>query len=109
MTNDRQVLYTVLYMASTRTQIYLTAEQRAAIDAKIKREGKSLAWIVREALDQYLAPRPDDFEAILDRTFGTIPDLEVPPRTEWDRYAPGFLDRPPEGRELETRPKAKRS
>ncbi len=102
-------LYTVLYMASTRTQIYLTAEQRAAIDEKVKREGKSLAWVVREALDQYLAPKPVEFQAILDRTFGTIPDLEVPPRSEWDRYAPGFLDRPPEGRELETRSRRKRS
>jgi hypothetical protein len=96
-------------MASTRTQIYLTAEQRAAIDAKIKREGKSLAWIVREALDQYLAPKPADLDAILDRTFGTTPDLQVPPRSEWNRYAPGFLDRAPEGRELENRPKVKRS
>src|SRR5258708_622308 len=102
------MLYTVLYMASTRTQVYLTAEQRAAIDAKIKREGKSLAWIVREALDQYLAPKPGDIDAILDRTFGTIPDLEAPPRSEWNRYAPGFLDRPPEGRELESRPKVQR-
>jgi hypothetical protein len=96
-------------MASTRTQIYLTPEQRAAIDAKIKREGKSLAGIVREALDQYLAPKPADLDAILDRTFGTIPDLEVPPRSEWNRYEPGFLDRPPEGRELETRQRRKRS
>jgi hypothetical protein len=96
-------------MASTRTQIYLTAEQRAAIDAKIKREGKSLASIVREALDEYLAPKSADLDAILNRTFGTIPDLEVPPRSEWNRYAPGFLDRAPEGRESENRPKAKRS
>jgi hypothetical protein len=95
-------------MASTRTQIYLTVEQRAAIDALTEREGKSLARIVREALDQYLAPKPADLDAILDRTFGTIPDLQVPPRSEWNRYAPGFLDRPPEGRELETRPKVKR-
>jgi hypothetical protein len=96
-------------MASTRTQIYLTVEQRAAIDAKIKREGKSLAWIVREALDQYLAPKPPDLDAILDRTFGTIPDLEVPPRSEWNRYPPGFLDRPEEPRDPDPPAKAKRS
>ncbi|HXA43286.1 MAG TPA: CopG family transcriptional regulator [Candidatus Solibacter sp.] len=85
-------------MASTRTQIYLTAEQRAAIDARIKRDGKSLAWIVREALDQYLAPKSEDFEAVLDRTFGSIPDMEVPPRSEWDRYPAGvdFLRDPRE-------------
>jgi len=82
-------------MASTRTQIYLTAEQRAAIDARIKCDGKSLAWIVREALDQYLAPKRDPFQEVLDRTFGSIPDLQVPPRSEWNRYPPGFLDRPP--------------
>src|SRR5258708_30439226 len=101
------MLYTVLYMASTRTQIYLTAEQRAAIDSKMEREGKSLAWIVREALDQYLAPKPGDIDAILNRTFGTIPDLKVPPRSECDRYTPGFLERPPDGRNLEIRPKHK--
>lgn len=84
------MLYTVLYMASTRTQIYLTADQREAIDAITEREGKSLAWIVREALDQYLAPKPEDFEALLERTFGSVPDLEdPPPREEWDRYPAG--------------------
>ena len=71
---------------STRTQIYLTADQRAAIDALMEREGKSLALIVREALDQYLAPPKSDLGAALDAAFGALPDLEVPPRSEWNRF-----------------------
>jgi hypothetical protein len=73
-------------MASIRTQIYLTAEQRAAIDGRTKRNGESLAWIVREALDQYLDLGPQDLKSALDRSFGTVPDLEVPSRKEWNRF-----------------------
>lgn len=81
------VLYAVLYMVkATRTQVYLTSDQRERIDELIKREGKSLAWVVREALDQYLAGPTSDRGRVLDATFGTIPDLEVPPRSEWDRF-----------------------
>ena len=80
------MLYTVLYMPALRTQVYLTREQRRKLDARGKREGKSLAALVREALDAYLAERkPEDVQAILDRTFGSMPNLLVPSRDEWDR------------------------
>ena len=80
------MLYTALYMPSIRTQIYLTKEQRRELDARGKRESRSLAALVREALDAYLAERtPEDVQAILDRTFGSMPDLVVPSRDEWDR------------------------
>jgi len=80
-------LYTPLYMASTRTQIYLTKEQRAKLDALAKREEKTLAELIREAVDRYLETEPSaaDRDRILAETFGAIPDLEVPPRSEWDR------------------------
>lgn len=79
-------MYTVLYMAATRTQIYLTEEQRARIDALRGREGKSLAQIMREALDSYLDGQPGvDRQQSLKATFGSMPDLEVPSRDEWDR------------------------
>jgi hypothetical protein len=81
-------------MASRRTQVYLTVAQREAVDARMKRDGKSLALIVREALDEYLAPPQAEVEAALTETFGAIPDLAVPARAEWDRYPPGFLDKP---------------
>jgi hypothetical protein len=75
-----------MYMGATRTQVYLSAEQRRKIDARRKREGKTLASIVRDALDSYLdRPSPRDIQAILDRTFGSMPELTVPSRDEWDR------------------------
>lgn len=79
------MLYPALYMPSTRTQIYLTSEQRRKLDARRKRERKTLAAIVRDAIDAYLEPSPADFEKILDDTFGSLPDLEVPSRDQWDR------------------------
>lgn len=70
---------------SQRTQIYLTEDQRARIDRRVRREGVSLATIVREALDRYLVDEPVDVQTALDATFGAAPELEVPGREEWDR------------------------
>jgi len=74
-------------MGATRTQIYLTKEQRAKLDAVAKREKRSLAGLIREAVDRYLETEPSaaDRDRILAETFGALPDLEVPPRSEWDR------------------------
>lgn len=73
-------------MSATRTQVYLTAEQREKIDALRRRDGRTLAEVVRAALDEYLEREaPADLQAALDATFGTMPDLEVPSRDEWDR------------------------
>ena len=41
-------------MAATRTQVYLTTEQRERIEALRARDGRSLAEVVRDALDAYL-------------------------------------------------------
>jgi hypothetical protein len=78
-------MYTVLYMSSTRTQVYLTSEQRERIEALRAREGKTLAEVVREALDAYLSDKPGDPREVLETTFGSLPGLEVPSRDEWDR------------------------
>ena len=78
------MLYTALDMSSTRTQIYLTAEQRRRLDERGRREGRAMASMVREAIDSYLLTAPAA-ESILDATFGTLPHLEVPSRDEWDR------------------------
>ncbi len=72
-------------MSATRTQVYFTKQQRQALDDLAEREGKTLAELVREAVDGYLARTPGDPEAILDQTFGSIPDLRVPARSESDR------------------------
>ena len=80
------MLYNALYMASARrTQIYLTSEQRKRLDERRRREHRSLAELVREAVDAYLADRSDDPAATLNSTFGILPKLEVPSRDEWDR------------------------
>lgn len=74
-------------MASTRTQIYLTDDQRRRLDARGKRSGQPLARMIREAVDAYLADDRPDVEALLDETFGTLPEMETPGRDEWERDA----------------------
>lgn len=79
------MLYAVLYMAATRTQIYLTAEQRRRLDAVRARNGQSLAGAVREAVDRYLADTDDgeDPAAAMAETFGAAPEFSAPSRDEW--------------------------
>lgn len=79
------MLYTALYMLSTRTQVYLTDAQRRRLDARSRRTGASMARLIREAVDAYLPDDRPDPQAVLDETFGTLPDLELPTRAEWDR------------------------
>ncbi len=79
------MLYTALYMASRRTQIYLTHEQRKGLDTLRGRDGKSLAEVVREAVDAYLENQGATPTDALAATRGALPDIEAPPRTEWER------------------------
>jgi len=72
-------------MSATRTQVYFTEEQRRELDNRAQREGKTLAQVVREAVDAYIAQEPPKLDVILDETFGSMPELDVPPRDEWDR------------------------
>jgi len=73
-------------MAATRTQIYLTPEQRERLDAIRGRDGRSLAAVVREAVDQYVGrSHAESVQEALDATYGTMSDVEVPSRDEWDR------------------------
>jgi predicted transcriptional regulator len=69
---------------STRTQIYLTDEQRRRIDELADAEGVTMAVIIRRALDGYLDDQANP-ESALAATFGAAPDLSVPTRDEWDR------------------------
>lgn len=71
-------------MSATRTQIYLTEEQRRRIDQVAKASGVTMAEIVRRALDAYLADEVDP-STVLTATFGAVPDASVPSRDEWDR------------------------
>ena len=71
-------------MSATRTQIYLTAQQRARIDQVARAKGVTMAELIRTAVDEYLdensAPR-----AALASTFGADLSVTVPSRHEWDR------------------------
>ncbi len=71
-------------MAATRTQVYLTEDQRRRIDDIAKAEGISLAEVVRRALDSYLNAERDA-AVVLAATFGADPDARAPNRDEWDR------------------------
>jgi hypothetical protein len=44
-----------------------------------------MAAVIREAIDAYLSEPPADLDRALDDTFGALPELDVPPRTEWDQ------------------------
>lgn len=71
-------------MPATRIQIYLTTEQRVRLDEIRRREGRSLAALVREAIDVYLQSSAPSLEEALRETSGAVPELEVPGREEWD-------------------------
>jgi hypothetical protein len=66
---------------ATRTQIYLTDEQRARLAERARREGVPMSQLIRDAVDDLLAGDDD-----IDATFGTAPHVanRVPSRAEWD-------------------------
>ncbi len=71
-------------MSATRTQVYLTADQRRRVDEIARAEGVTLAEVVRRALDAYLSAERDA-RADLAATFGADPRAGAPSRDEWDR------------------------
>lgn len=71
-------------MSATRTQIYLTADQRARIDRAAEAEGVTMAELIRRALDEYLGGETDPTSALA-ATFGADPDAEAPSRGDWRR------------------------
>ena len=71
-------------MSATRTQIYLTDDQRRRIDRVAAARGLTMAEVVRRAVDDYLDTEPDA-EHTLAATFGAVPDADVPSRDDWRR------------------------
>jgi hypothetical protein len=67
---------------ATRSQIYLTDEQRARLRERAQAQGVPMSQLIRAAVDQLLATDDD-----LDATFGSARSLaeRVPSRAEWDR------------------------
>ncbi|WP_419854211.1 CopG family transcriptional regulator [Candidatus Poriferisodalis sp.] len=72
-------------MAATRTQVYLTEEQRQRIDELAAIEGVTPAEIVRRAIDAYFSSHVPDASASFSRAFGALTDIDVPSRDEWQR------------------------
>jgi hypothetical protein len=72
-------------MAATRTQVYLTTEQRRRIDELAASRGLTMAEVIRLALDDFLEDESPSPEPILAATFGAAPDVAPPSRDEWDR------------------------
>jgi Arc/MetJ-type ribon-helix-helix transcriptional regulator len=79
--------------SATRTQVYLTQEQRQQIEELRARDGRTLAEVIRAALDEYLATHGRlaadqelaERKRVLDETFGCMPDFPYPDRSDWDR------------------------
>jgi Arc/MetJ-type ribon-helix-helix transcriptional regulator len=80
-------------MAATRTQVYLTEDQRREIEELRASDGRTLAEVIRAALDEYLATHGPaakereraETQRVLDETFGIAPDFPYPDRGDWDR------------------------
>lgn len=80
-------------MAATRTQVYLTDDQRRQIEELRARDGRTLAEVIRAALDEYLETHGREArekeraetQRIFDETFGAAPDFPYPDRSDWDR------------------------
>jgi uncharacterized protein (DUF1778 family) len=76
-------------MVQLRLQLYVTEEQRTRLEQRAAAEQKTVAQVVREAVDQHLADPADDEERqrILDETFGNCPGIGslMPSRDEWER------------------------
>lgn len=72
-------------MSATRTQVYLSEEQRSKIDVVARSEGVTMAEVVRRAVDTYLDGTDPDPGPALKSTFGAHPDADAPSRDEWDR------------------------
>lgn len=69
---------------STRTQIYLTDDQRRRIKELASAEGISMAEVVRRALNGYLDEQAEPDKALA-ATFGAAKDFAAPSRDEWER------------------------
>jgi len=71
-------------MSATRTQVYLTEEQRARIDRAAAARGVTMAEVIRSAIDEYVSDECDP-AATLTATFGAAPSADLPSRDSWQR------------------------
>lgn len=58
-----------------RTQVYLTSEQKAALEKLSRQKSVPMADLVREALNEYIAKTTADYRLkVLEETFGGVPE-----------------------------------
>ena len=74
-------------MPATRTQVYLRSSQRQRLDEIAGARDASLASVVREAVEQYIAQAPVDPTSALESTFGAAPEAQFPARDDWEARA----------------------
>lgn len=74
----------ILRCMSTRTQIYLSDDQRRRIKEVASAERVSMAEVIRRALDGYLDEQANPDKALA-ATFAVAKDFAVPSRDEWER------------------------
>ncbi len=72
-------------MSAVRTQVYLRPEQRVRVDELAQAEGVTMAEVIRNAVDAYLASEAPEAAAVLSDTFGVLPSVSAPDRDEWAR------------------------
>ena len=70
-----------------RTQIYIDDDQDRLLERRAKAAGTTKSALIRRAIDAFLMRKRErsEVERILDETAGSMPDLQVPSRDEWDR------------------------
>lgn len=75
-------VYSMMYMAAVRTQVYLTEQQRVRLSDRAHRQGVRMAQIIRDAIDSFLSTEDD-----VEETFGAAPDIarKIASRDEWER------------------------
>ena len=88
-----------------RTQIYLTAEESAALDRAARETGRTRSSLIREAIEtRYLAtPDRDETLTVLQETFGAWRRRRTPGAGESERFVrklrgPGLGQRRADGR-----------
>ena len=77
-------------MSATRTQVYLHSSQRRRLDEIAGSRGASLASVVREAVELYIAQAPVDPTTALENTFGAAPEAQFPTRDDWEARSAGL-------------------
>ncbi|MDI3280164.1 MAG: ribbon-helix-helix protein, CopG family [Bacillota bacterium] len=69
-----------------RTQIYLTSEQKAALEALSRMRSVPMADVVREAVSEYLARAGAEYRLkVLEETFASVPEWRAVDGVEYVR------------------------